>query len=347
MNNKVNEGKFRVYHEGIDDVAPELGCVNLEVDPDSAVKRVQDKICAYDLDRNNAEITYNNVVYLEGYPKDCIHYSTVEPTKYYWNTVHKILYRRDTHNKQPWKKLSTEIFFVEGLPEELVYNPISGVYYCDTSIASRELQMYTWSEKDGWAIDKKLVQLISSPLSLGYDPETTDYLKLYFDMQKNELYELDPFVFLVEVNFTSAIKHLNQYVIYERPLAYIDEFHTKSFDVNNSIRIDFNDIIFISKDPNKYVKNPEIGKYYRDVKEEKWYIYNGTSFETLEEKTVKEFGQPIYVKGVPSEVLVETPKTDRPYVNMLSGIIYMFKDNNWEIVGTTELSKYHPSKDFY
>lgn len=346
MERHTNEGKFRVYYEGLDGVAPELGCVNLEVNPEAAVARVKTEVCAYDLDRMDNPITYEDVVFINGYPKDCMNYSEVDATKYYYNTVHKLLYKRDVDGKEPWIKLNKEIFNVEGNPAEEVTNPRSGIYYCDTSVSSRELQLYTWNERDGWKEDKKMVQLIMSPIMLGYDPEKTDYSKLYYDMSKHDLYELNPFVYLAEVNFKSNLSHLSQQLIYERPLRYIDEFHTKSFDVNDETRIDFKDIIYISKDPNKYIKNPVEGVYYRDVKEDKWYVYKDGVFRTLEDDKLKEFGVPIYVQGVPEEVIVETPVADRPYVNRLTGKVYMY-NGAWTEVGSIDRSHYHPSKDWY
>lgn len=274
-----NEGVIQSYNIKTPEI--KSGQVPIHVDAGEAWDRVNNTENVYDNTHKNP-VKNKDIVFCNGDLRNLIDYEDVQPDKYYYDMCSKVLYKQGKQGVSPWIDKDVTVIGVQGEPERVINVLLPtfdrSAYYYNLTVSNPEI--WIWSPEIGWTSLGKLHMISGDPNVLYPVITGLDYKHYYLDTKSNTLYELDPFVFMEEIDFTSTWG--NGDIIYEKVFEFYNQMSDHYIDINNEVRVPIKELFRTWGHPSK-VKNPTEGRFYYDSKNEEYYQYKDGQYSHIQQ----------------------------------------------------------------
>lgn len=240
-------------------------------------EEAKNKVAFHDDTLFNKDVLNSELEYIPDAPQDYLVYDDIKKDKYYWDTKHyEMFYFYITDEVNPWDEVKGTFKPVDGLPPNVVNIYIefdeTAAYFNKNEVTT---DIYRWSKEKNWYIDGTMYNLEVPVGDFQYDIDLLDKEIYYFDNSVSRAYFFNYFKYFRKIDVDVDI--------YERMFEFYKRLHDNFIDVNNNDRFNHKDYIYISKSPEKVIKEPATGAVYYNSKSNKMYLWNGTKFEEIEQ----------------------------------------------------------------
>lgn len=225
----------------------------------------------------NKDVKNTEIEYIPDAPRDYLLYEDIKKDKYYWDTKHyEMYYFYITNEVDPWDEVKGTFKPVDGLPPNVVNIYIefdeTAAYFNKNEVPT---DIYRWSKEKGWYTDGIMCNLEVPVGELEYDIDLLDKDIYYFDNTVNKAFFFNYFKYFKKIEVDVDI--------YERQFEFYKRLHDNFIDVNSSDRFNHKNYIYISKSPEKVIKEPKVGDVYYNSKNNKMYVWADDEFKEVKQ----------------------------------------------------------------